>query len=132
VVDPRISAAPAPPLFLQNLVSSDNLSLFCLLTNVLRSLYPPDLLERGVRQYILNDMRASPVSGWIQRCERSNEQYLELQLVGLPHILQAIEDNLLNSVPRYWTWSSNVGVLRLLSGISNSRSVKILDMQSKD
>jgi hypothetical protein len=73
---------------------------------------PSFLLERGVRQFILDNMRGYPVSGSIQRCERDNQQYLLLQLVGTPENLLDIENNLLNSDQSYWTWYSFGTVFR--------------------
>jgi hypothetical protein len=71
--------------------------------------HPPDMLERGVRQYFQDNLRGLPVSGWIQRRydERLDDQYLFLYLVGSPECLQEIENNLLNSKPAYWMWSSS-------------------------
>jgi hypothetical protein len=67
------------------------------------------MLERGVRQYFRDNLRGLPVSGWIQRRynEGRDDQYLFLYLVGSPESLEEIENNLLNSQPAYWMWSSH-------------------------
>jgi hypothetical protein len=64
-----------------------------------------------------------PICEWMdRRREYDNQQYL-LQLVGTPENLLDIENNLLNSVPSYWTWSSYGTVFRVSLG---DRQFKIL------